>query len=102
FSGLTCVDAEARRAYVSAHRVWEGSVLAERERMAAYGDLARGEDTVALETLSRRQHVHMLDRPELYVYTFHGSNTSDRGHWARMLSKSTVVPWREAQEIVRR
>jgi glycosyltransferase involved in cell wall biosynthesis len=101
-SRWTCLDAEARRAYISPHRIWEGSLLVERDQMVAYPDLARGEDTVALETLSKRQHLHMLDRPELYVYTFHGSNTWDRSHWAYLLGKSTVVPWRDSQEILKR
>lgn len=101
-SRWTCVDAESRRAYISPPRIWEGSILVERERMVPYPDLARGEDTVALDILSERQHLHMLDRPELYVYTFHGCNTWDRSHWAYVLGKSTVVPWNESQEILRR
>jgi glycosyl transferase family 2 len=101
-SRWTCVDAEARRAYISPRRAWEGSILVEREQMVAYPDLARGEDAIALETLSRRQHLHMLDRPELYVYTFHGGNTWDRSHWADMLGMSTVIPWSEAQDILQR
>jgi glycosyltransferase involved in cell wall biosynthesis len=101
-SRWTCVDVEARRAYISPHRIWEGSILIERERMVEYPDLARGEDTVALNVLSDRQHLHMLDRPELYVYTFHGSNTWDRTHWSNVLGHSTVMPWNEAQEVLAR
>lgn len=101
-SRWTCVDTESRRTYISPHRAWEGSILAERERMVAYPDLGRGEDTVAIETLISREQMCMLDRPELYVYTFHGRNTWDRNHWARFLEKSTIVPWDQSQEIFRR
>jgi glycosyl transferase family 2 len=101
-SRWTCLDVEARRAYISPHRAWEGSILVEREQMVAYPDLARGEDTIAIDKLAERQQLHMLDRPELYVYTFHGRNTWDRGHWSYLLGKSTVVPWSESQEIVQR
>lgn len=101
-SRWTCVDIESHRAYISPPRIWEGSILVERERMVPYPDLARGEDTVALNILAERQHVHMLDRPELYVYTFHGSNTWDRRHWAHLLGRSTVIPWKQSQEILRR
>ena len=99
-SRWTCLDVESRRAYISPHRAWEGSLLVERARMVAYPDLARGEDTVAIEALAKQQQLHMLDRPELYVYTFHGCNTWDRSHWAYVLGKSTVVPWPDSQEIV--
>jgi hypothetical protein len=101
-SRWTCLDVEGRRAYISPRRAWEGSILVERERMVAYPELARGEDTVAIETLARLQQLHMLDRPELYVYTFHGSNTWEWRHWADLMEKSTVLPWSESQEILRR
>jgi hypothetical protein len=101
-SRWTCLDVESRRAYISPHRAWEGSILVERGQMVAYPDLTRGEDTVAIEALAQRQQLHMLDRPELYVYTFHGSNTWDRSHWAYLLGKSTVVPWSDSQQILQR
>ena len=99
-SRWTCVDAEARRAYIS-HRAWEGSLLVEREQMVAYPDLARGEDTVAIELLASRHQLCMLDRPDLYVYTFHNANTWGRTHWARVLYQSKVIRWAESQELLR-
>ena len=101
-SRWTCVDAESRRAYISAHRAWEGSLLVEREHMVAYPDLARGEDTVAVDLLAERQKLCMLDRPHLYVYTFHNANTWGRAHWTRLLDRSTVVHWSETEELLRR
>jgi hypothetical protein len=101
-SRWTCLDVEARRAYLSPHRAWEGSIMVERERMVAYPDLARGEDTIAIDQLAARDELHLLDRPDLYVYTFHGDNTWDRTHWSRFLGKSTILSWSESQEIRRR
>jgi Glycosyl transferase family 2 len=101
-SRWTCLDAESRRAYLSPHRAWEGSILVERGAMVAYPDLACGEDTVALEALAGRQQLTLLDRPELYVYTFHSRNTVGRTHWAALLDRSTALSWAESQEVLRR
>ncbi len=70
--------------------------------MVAYPDLACGEDTVALEELDRRQQLTLLDRPDLYVYTFHSRNTVGRTHWAALLDRSTALSWAESQEVLRR
>ncbi len=101
-SRWTCVDAESHRAYISPHRAWEGSLLVEREQMVAYPDLAHGEDTVAIDLLAERQKLCMLDRPDLYLYTFHNANTWGRSHWTRLLDRSTVVPWSESEDLLRR
>lgn len=101
-SRWTCLDAETRRAYLAPHRAWEGSLLIDREHMVPYPELVRGEDTVAIEALSERQALHMLDRPDLYVYTFHNNNTWDRKHFAGLMQMSTVMPWQEAQAIYER
>ena len=70
--------------------------------MVAYPDLACGEDTVAIEVLARRQQLTLLDRPDLYVYTFHSGNTVGRTHWAALLDRSTALSWAESQEVLRR
>lgn len=98
-SRWTCLDAETRRAYLAPHRAWEGSLLIERNAMVAYPELPRGEDTVAIDVLADRQALHLLDRPDLYVYTFHNRNTWDRKHFAGLMQMSTVIGWREAQDI---
>jgi len=95
----TLADVEARRAYISPHRAWEGSILVQRDRMVPYPSLPRGEDTPAIEALADKQELHLLDRPDLYVYTYHGGNTWDRGHWSWLMQQSSVVPWREAQAL---
>ncbi len=100
-SRWTCLDVETRRAYISPHRAWEGSILVERSAMVAYPDLARGEDTVAIEMLAQRQQLHLLNRPELYVYTFHNGNTWNRAHWTDLFNRSIVLPFSRAQELLR-
>ena len=99
-SRLICLDTETLRAYIAPYGAWEGSVLVERNRMVAYPDLARGEDTVVIDALRQRDHVHLLDRPDLYVYTIHGSNTWHRGHFAQILKNSTPVTPSQSQQIV--
>lgn len=74
-------DARSRKVYVSASRCWEASILARRDKLPEYPPLRRSEDTAVVEQLMQRQAVVMLDRPELYVYTYHGHNTWHARHW---------------------
>ena len=76
-------DARSRRVYLSTSRYWEASIVARRERLPAYPPLRRSEDTAVVDQLVRRDAVVLLDRPELYVYTFHGGNTWNARHWDR-------------------
>ena len=36
----------------------------------------------------RQGQVTLLDQPELYIYAYHGMNTWDHYHWARILHRS--------------
>lgn len=79
----TLFDMATGQAYVSARRPWEGSLFIERAAIPAYPDLPRFEDTPVIEQLAREGRVVGLDRPELYVYVYHGGNTWTRVHWKR-------------------
>jgi glycosyltransferase involved in cell wall biosynthesis len=86
----TVYDEVTGRAYLSNGRAWEGSLLTRRNALPAYQALKRGEDTAGVEAMQAAGLLALLDRPDLYVYVYHGRNTWDRLHWKRRL-----LPWFE-------
>jgi hypothetical protein len=92
-----CLDVPRRRGFVGRHRTWEGSILCRKDEMLPYPELAKKEDTPVVETLHEQGKLLLLDRPEIYVYHFHGGNTWDRAHWvdvvhgARQLKSSEIM-----------
>ena len=84
----TLYDCLTQRAYYSNVRTWEGSIVVERAVVPRYPHVAKREDTPVVEELNRRGQLTMLDRPTLYVYVYHGTNTWDRRHWERILRVS--------------
>lgn len=83
-------DMIERRAYASAPRAWEGSLLVRRDSVPTYPDLARGEDTPVVQRLIEQGGLVGLDRPDLYIYTVHDNNTWDRSHWSSNLRPFAV------------
>lgn len=81
-------DAGSGDAYVSGPRGWENSLVALREVLPTYPEVDRGEDTAVVAALARAHRIALLDRPELYVRTLHGSNTTGSEHWRRNLLPS--------------
>jgi hypothetical protein len=84
----TLYDCLTKRAYVSNVRPWEGSIVVERAILPMYPDVAMREDTPVVVELNRQGQLTLLDRPELYIYTYHGMNTWDRHHWEQILNGS--------------
>lgn len=84
----TMYDAVERLAYVSGQRAWEGSLLARRDVVPPYPELRIAEDTPSVQAMLRDRLLVGLDFPELYIYTFHGTNTWDLHHW-----KEELLPW---------
>lgn len=74
-------DQMTGKAYVSRGRRWEGSLLCERIFAPSYAELPKGEDLPAVEQLWQADQLALLDRPDLYIYVYHASNTWDRAHW---------------------
>ena len=96
----TMYDARTQNVYISAARTWEASLLAWRERLPAYPPLRRSEDTAVIDQLIARRALVPLDRPELYVYTFHGGNTWDARHWDRnIFAHATELSGAEAEQV---
>jgi glycosyltransferase involved in cell wall biosynthesis len=71
------LDETQQRAYVSA-RGGQGSLVCRRELDAlrsGFPPWPVDEDRVLLARIRAKHRLARLDRPELYVYTFHGGNT---------------------------
>ena len=80
-------DELTHTAWVSKERPWEGSLLARRDGMPPYEDLSKFEDTPVMIQLVEQEQLVALNRPELYVYVYHGANTWERQHW-----EEAIVP----------
>lgn len=78
-------DVDAGKAYISFGRGWEGSIVAKKDLVPAYPEIAREEDTPVVLKLVEAGVVAALDEPALYIYTFHGANTWGRDHWEQGL-----------------
>lgn len=93
------------RYVVSKRRAWEGSMLAIKEKLPRYADLRRGEDTVLLDACrAGGLKIHLLDRPDLYVYVVHGQNTYPEEHFEKHIfnENTGVLTVEEAAEVKRR
>ncbi|OYY65628.1 MAG: hypothetical protein B7Y51_02730 [Burkholderiales bacterium 28-67-8] len=101
-----CLDVPRRRGFVGRHRTWEGSIVCRKDAMLPYPELAKKEDTPMIEALQEQGKLLLLDRPEVYVYHFHGGNTWDRAHWvdvvhgARQMKSSEVMQLLDAVEAL--
>lgn len=84
------------RAVISTARHWEGSLMCRKADMPAYPSLHRGEDTPVIEQLEAANNLVALDRPDLYVYAFHGGNTWHSLHWEGAF-RAGAEPATEAQ-----
>ena len=74
-------DGMTGQASVSATRAWENSLLARRDLMPGYPELQKQEDTPVIEAMLAGNMLAGLDRPDLYIYVYHGKNTWERAHW---------------------
>jgi glycosyltransferase involved in cell wall biosynthesis len=95
-------DEVTKKAFLSASRAWEGSILAARDALPKYPELSKGEDTVVIEQLLSEKKLTGLDKAHLYIYTYHGSNTWERSHWEQKILPSSQPLDIESQEQVRR
>lgn len=84
-------NSATREAYLSERRAWEGSLLAYKSALVPYPDLPRAEDTPMIEALQKRKRLVFLDAPEIYVYTYHGSNTWDAAHFQMVIGRCEPI-----------
>ena len=93
--GLLCWDDWQAEPYPM--NVIQGTLLARRDAMPPYPDLARGEDTRHTETLMRHAAVQGWPVARLrgagwcYVYQWHGGNVWDQDHH-RAISQAKHLP----------
>jgi glycosyltransferase involved in cell wall biosynthesis len=96
-------DATKHAAYLSFNRPWEQTILCERRlhiEGIQYGDLNRGEDSLLIHALLARNTVEILTNPLLYVYNFHGGNTSKQSHWDQNIFRHGKALSAEANDLV--
>jgi glycosyltransferase involved in cell wall biosynthesis len=97
---IVLYDGVTDTAYLSMSRLWEGSLIVERAAMPAYSGERRGSDAPIVRQLLREDKLVALDRPQLYVYVYHGRNVWDREHWkANLLAHAQPLPSAESREV---
>ena len=105
-SSLVLYDEQTQSAFLSHQRSWEGSLVAERAVMPAFKDIARGEDTPVVVSLLKDNRLTALERPELYIYVFHGNNTWGPAHWnsnlLRYAQRLSPIHSAEINDILKR
>ena len=80
---------EHRQLGISAYGLLENTMVAKREKVDGYQDLKKGEDTPLCHDLIKNNDVALCDRPDLYVYTFHGKNAWGCEHFERILANGS-------------
>ena len=81
------------RRYISHARIWEGTILAPRKLLlyVPYPKLKKGEDSVVIQELSRRNLISTMKMPYLYTYHLHGRNTFNRAHGLRIIKDAILI-----------
>jgi glycosyltransferase involved in cell wall biosynthesis len=86
-------DSQTASAYLSATRLaWEQTLLCEKRVFESdelkYASLDRAEDSPLLFNLKKRNLLLTIGHPQVYVYVYHGNNTSHRTQW-----EVNLLPW---------
>jgi glycosyltransferase involved in cell wall biosynthesis len=80
---MLVLDEPAWRVFLSSRRPWEPTLLC-RKDLSTVGEghpTTEHEDTPFVERLAERHRMTVLERPELFVYSYHGGNRCDRAHF---------------------
>jgi glycosyltransferase involved in cell wall biosynthesis len=84
-STIVLFDGETNEAYVSATRwAWEATLFCEKTLLTSelrYAQMNRAEDSPLLYSLKKSNLLLSSYNPGLYIYVYHGNNTSERSHW---------------------
>jgi len=97
------VDACAKKVFLSNKYLWEGSILCRRDLMLQipYPSLARGEDSYVIESLYKQGYLSVINHmPYLYVYTYHGNNTWDAGHFQRLIGRCRELSLEDSEKVL--
>lgn len=66
---------------ISTQKMWEGSSVCRKSKLAAYPSLRKGEDVPVIAKMFSENRIALLDLPLLYFYVFHSNNTWDIEHF---------------------
>ena len=87
-------DNTRKKAYISARRPWEGSLLCKKSLITGdlkYNAARRGEDTPLVNSLFKNGLVFPVIMPKLYIYVYHGGNVWTVEHWKSIFSASRAL-----------
>ena len=76
-------DLATRSAFVSRPYTWEMTMVCDKSALPEYPNIGRGEDKHVIDQLLRDRKLIELERPDLYIYVYHGGNTCGRTHFKR-------------------
>lgn len=97
-------DVKNKETYYSGYRDWEGTLLCEKKTIikTAYLNLPRGEDTYVLHYLLFSNVLFRIkEKPNLYIYIFHGNNTWGEGHFMSYFSEGTRMDEKVNSEVLK-
>jgi len=84
FLSILLYDFESKEAFFSPYRMWEGTLLCDKETLSKqlYLDKERGEDTAVVFSLYAHNMLYnILEAPFMYIYIYHGNNTWGESHF---------------------
>lgn len=96
-------DSIRRKAYLSNRRLWEGSIMCRRDIMLGipYPEIPKGEDTQVIDYLSGQDLLTVIDdMPELYIYTYHGTNTWESSHFEDIFKASSELSPEDCAQVI--
>lgn len=76
-------DMATLRAFISTPYMWQMSMVCKRSVLPEYPNQMRGEDRHVVDLLLHSHQLIQLERPDLYIYVYHGANTCGRAHFKR-------------------
>jgi glycosyltransferase involved in cell wall biosynthesis len=94
-------DVATQRAFISQPYTWELSLLCEKAALPEYPNITRGEDRHVVNQLLHAHKLIELERPDLYIYVYHGGNTCGRTHFKRNVFANAEPLGREAIAAIR-
>lgn len=80
-----------------------GSIVHRADARLHYPETRRSEDTVFLDQWPREQ-IAIVDRPEMFLRAFHGSNTWERAHFERRVANTplSAIEWWWRKQVLGR
>ena len=73
-------DYTTKNLYISNKYKWQGSMICKKEILQKnkYYNLSREEDLI-INKITEKYKTNYIDKPELYLYTYHSKNTNNQG-----------------------